>query len=66
MQVTDIAFEGNFISIHTQDKTGRTIVSEAHNDGSGTVPERGEQMFAIFDRDRAMILSDEAEADRAA
>jgi spermidine/putrescine transport system ATP-binding protein len=66
--VTDIAFEGNFISIHTQDKAGRTIVSEARNDGSSAVPERGEELFAVFDRDRAMILSDEAKvvADQAA
>jgi spermidine/putrescine transport system ATP-binding protein len=62
VQVKDIAFEGNFISIQTEDHRGRMIVSEARNDGSEAVPERGEKLFASFDRDRAMILPDEAPA----
>jgi spermidine/putrescine transport system ATP-binding protein len=59
VEVTDIAFEGNFISIQTMDHAGRTIVSETRNDGSATVPDRGTKLFATFDTDKAFILADE-------
>ncbi|MCL6707575.1 ABC transporter ATP-binding protein [Pseudomonas sp. R2.Fl] len=62
VEVTDIAFEGNFISVQTRDQTGKTIVSEARNDGSGALPERGTKLFAVFDPERALILADEAPA----
>ncbi|MBR0556637.1 ABC transporter ATP-binding protein [Ciceribacter sp. L1K23] len=62
VEVTDIAFEGNFISIQTIDAAGRTIVSETRNDGAGTVPDRGAKLFATFDPDKAFILADEVAA----
>jgi spermidine/putrescine transport system ATP-binding protein len=60
VEVTDIAFEGNFISIQTIDATGRTVVSETRNDGTASVPDRGTKLFASFDADKAFILADEA------
>jgi spermidine/putrescine transport system ATP-binding protein len=62
VEVTDIAFEGNFISILTRDGSGRTIVSEMRNEGQGLEIERGAKLFAAFDADRAVILSDEIPA----
>jgi len=59
VEVSDIAFEGNFISIQTRDASGRTIISEARNDGQSAVPERGERLVASFEADKAIILSDE-------
>jgi len=59
VEVTDIAFEGNFISIKTQDASGRVLVSEIRNDGSAAIPERGARLFANFDMDHAFILADE-------
>jgi spermidine/putrescine transport system ATP-binding protein len=59
VEVTDIAFEGNFISIQTKDGSGRMIVSEARNDGQAQAPERGDHLFATFDTDNAVVLSDE-------
>ena len=59
VEVTDIAFEGNFISIQTIDGAGRTIVAEARNDGAGLLPERGSNLFATFETDKAFILADE-------
>ena len=59
VNVTDIAFEGNFISIKTEDAAGRVIVSEIRNDGSATIPDRGARLFANFETDHAFILADE-------
>jgi spermidine/putrescine transport system ATP-binding protein len=59
VEVTDIAFEGNFISILTQDSSGRTIVSEARNDGLTPLPEKGARLNATFDPDHAVILTDD-------
>ncbi|MBB4063961.1 ABC transporter ATP-binding protein [Gellertiella hungarica] len=58
VEVTDVAFEGNFISIHTRDATGKALVSEARNDGRSQIPERGARLFAEFDADQAVILAD--------
>ncbi len=59
VDVTDIAFEGNFISIMTVDGAGREIISQARNDGQTQVPERGAKLFANFDADHAVVLTDE-------
>ncbi len=59
VEVTDIAFEGNFISIRTVDGSGRIIVSEARNDGAGLVPDPGAKLYATFDAAKAFILADE-------
>lgn len=59
VEVTDIAFEGNFISILTADASGRTIVAEARNDGSSPLPERGAKLNATFDANHALILTDD-------
>jgi spermidine/putrescine transport system ATP-binding protein len=60
VEVTDLAFEGNFISIKTVDPVGRIVVSEIRNDGASSVPDRGAKLFASFDADKAFILADEA------
>ncbi|MDO6962865.1 ABC transporter ATP-binding protein [Rhizobium alvei] len=60
VEVTDIAFEGNFISVRTVDATGHILVSEIRNDGADAVPEKGARLFANFDLDKAFILVDEA------
>lgn len=58
--VTDIAFEGNFISIKAVDASGRVIVSEIRNDGSTAIPERGTRLFANFEMDHAFILANDS------
>lgn len=62
VDVTDIAFEGNFISILTVDGSGRTIVAEARNDGHTALPEIGARLNATFDADHAVILTDDIPA----
>jgi len=58
--VTDVAFEGNFISVHAVTATGMTFAAEVRNDGASAVPERGAQMHMSFDAARAAILPDES------
>ncbi len=56
--ISDIAFEGNFISVHATTETGAVLASEVRNDGAATVPERGSKAFMSFDPARAAILPD--------
>ena len=56
--ITDIAFEGNFISVHATTDSGAILASEVRNDGMGTVPEKGSKAFMSFDPARAAILPD--------
>lgn len=56
--ISDIAFEGNFISVHATTETGAVLASEVRNDGAATVPEKGSKVFMSFDPARAAILPD--------
>ncbi len=56
--VTEVSFEGAFISVHAQTEKGKTITAEIRNDGSATVPEMGARMHATFAADRAALLPD--------
>ena len=62
VEVTDVAFEGNFISIHSRDTAGNQLVSEARNDGQATVPAPGAKMHVVFDAAHAILLSGETAA----
>ncbi len=57
VEVTDVAFEGNFISIQSRDATGQLLVAEARNDGSTSVPDPGEKRHIVFDAEHAVILA---------
>ncbi|MGL6211290.1 MAG: ABC transporter ATP-binding protein, partial [Paracoccaceae bacterium] len=58
--VTDVAFEGNFISVHAKTDTGMTFAAELRNDGASVVPESGTRMHISFDAERAALLPDES------
>jgi spermidine/putrescine transport system ATP-binding protein len=62
VEVADIAFEGNFISIQSQAEGGQTLVVEARNDGRTPIPARGDKLHFTFDADNAVILADETPA----
>ncbi len=66
VEVSDVAFEGNFISIQARDHGGRTLVAEARNDGAASVPALGEKLHLVFDPERAIILADDTVAAGAA
>lgn len=56
---TDVAFEGNFISVHAVTDTGAVLVAELRNDGSAPVPGSGERVYMSFPAASAAILPDE-------
>jgi spermidine/putrescine transport system ATP-binding protein len=60
--LTDVSFEGNFISVHAQTDNGTTLIAELRNDGSATVPAAGSRMHMTFDARNSSILPDSAAA----
>jgi spermidine/putrescine transport system ATP-binding protein len=56
---TDVAFEGNFISVHAVTDTGAVLSAELRNDGSVPVPGSGEKLYMSFAAESAAILPDE-------
>lgn len=62
VRITDVAFEGNFISVHAMSETGARIAAQIRNDGQVAVPAIGETRHATFAADAASILPDETEA----
>ena len=62
VEVTDVAFEGNFINIQARNGDGRTLVIETRNDGSTAGPPPGSRLTMVFDAEHALILADETAA----
>lgn len=58
MEVTEVAFEGAFISVHGLAAGGKRIQAEVKNDGVTQAPGVGEKVFATFDAARALLLPD--------
>ncbi|WP_225029728.1 ABC transporter ATP-binding protein [Xinfangfangia pollutisoli] len=56
--VTEVSFEGAFISVLTQTETGKVLAAEIRNDGSATVPAIGAKLYASFSAERAALLPD--------
>jgi spermidine/putrescine transport system ATP-binding protein len=61
VRVTDVAFEGNFISVHAESDSGATIAAQIRNDGQTAVPAVGDWLHATFNARNAAILPDESE-----
>jgi spermidine/putrescine transport system ATP-binding protein len=57
--VSDVAFEGNFISVQAVSATGMQFTSELRNDGSAAVPDVGRALYVGFDAAHAAILPDQ-------
>jgi spermidine/putrescine transport system ATP-binding protein len=58
MEVTEVAFEGAFISVHGHAAGGKRISAEVKNDGVTQVPGVGDKVYATFDAARALLLPD--------
>ena len=58
--LTEVAFEGNFISAQGVTDNGTTLVAELRNDGSATVPATGSRMHMTFDARNSSLLPDSA------
>ncbi len=62
VEVSDVAFEGNFINVQARTQRGKIITAEMRNDGTSKVPSPGASMVAVFDPANAMILSGQVAA----
>jgi spermidine/putrescine transport system ATP-binding protein len=62
VEVTDVAFEGNFISVHARDASGQVLVAELRNDGSLAAPSVGDRLHFTFDGQNAVILTGDTAA----
>jgi len=60
--ITEVMFEGNFISVQAITDTGLHVTSELRNDGSVAIPDVGTRLHVSFDAGRAAILPDSATA----
>lgn len=60
--LTEVSFEGNFISVMAVTENGTTMVAELRNDGSAAVPAAGTPMHMAFDAKNSSILPDSANA----
>jgi spermidine/putrescine transport system ATP-binding protein len=60
VSISDVAFEGNFISVQAVSDKGMHFVAELRNDGSSTAPAVGTKLHVSFDAARAAILPDAA------
>ena len=58
--LTDVSFEGSFISVHGVTDNGTTLVAELRNDGSAGVPDVGSRLHMSFDPKTSSILPDSA------
>ena len=56
--ISDVSFEGSFISVQAKTDNGTVLVAELRNDGSATVPAIGSRLFMSFDAARGAILPD--------
>ena len=62
VRVTDVAFEGNFISVHAVSDSGVAIATQIGNDTQIAVPAVGDWLHATFAARDAAILPDETGA----
>jgi spermidine/putrescine transport system ATP-binding protein len=58
--ISDVSFEGNFISVQARTANGTALVAELRNDGLATVPSQGATMHMIFEAERSLILPDQS------
>jgi len=58
VEVSDVAFEGNFINIQAKAADGKVLTCEMRNDGGVSIPPPGAKLQLVFDPDKAVILAD--------
>ncbi len=58
VEVTDAAFEGNFINVFLRDKDGNTHMAQAQNDSGSPPPPRGAKVQMAFSAEHGVLLAD--------
>jgi spermidine/putrescine transport system ATP-binding protein len=60
VDVTEMAFEGNFVNIFVRDAKGATHMVQSQNDPNNPPPARGSKQHMVFDTEDAVVLVDAA------
>ena len=60
VEVTEVAFEGNFINVHARNEIGGSYMAQVQNDRRARVPEVGAQLHLNFAGDHGVVLADAA------
>ena len=58
VEVSDVAFEGNFINIAAKSADGKSLTVEMRNDGNTQLPPPGSKLRFTFPADKALLLAD--------
>jgi len=58
VEVTEVAFEGNFIHIHARDRQGTIHMVQVRNDPDQALPSVGTKRHLNFSADNAIVLAD--------
>jgi spermidine/putrescine transport system ATP-binding protein len=58
VEVSDSAFEGNFINVFLIDSTGATHMAQMHNDPGAPPPPKGSKVSMVFSADHAVLLAE--------
>ena len=57
VEVTEAAFEGNFINVFLRDNAGNTHMAQVQNDPGAPPPQRGAKVQMNFDADHGVLLA---------
>ena len=58
VEITEVAFEGNFVNVHAKGELGGAYMAQVRNEPGATFPDVGEQLQLSFARDAGVVLSD--------
>jgi spermidine/putrescine transport system ATP-binding protein len=58
VEITEVAFEGNFVNVFVRDKFGTIHMVQAQNDPNQPPPILGSKMHMVFEAEHAVVLAD--------
>ena len=61
VEVSEVAFEGNFINLHCRDEHGKMHQVQVQNDPSNPPPEPSARLHLVFAAEHAVVLADSAQ-----
>ena len=60
VEISEVAFEGNFVNIHARGEVGGAYMAQVRNEPTAVFPDVGQQLHLGFARDAGVVLADEA------
>jgi len=60
VEVSEVAFEGNFVNVHARGEVGGAYMAQVRNEPSMALPDVGRRLHLSFGRDAGVVLADEA------